>query len=113
MSESKKTRKSKKKEVVADKPTVNVVTADCGYCPRIIVQNREPKKEFVIINGKPMCPVCRVTKRGKMGEHILKQTDRALIDFEDGKKYKRELENRRIEQVAAESGANYLKDLTQ
>lgn len=113
MSEFKKTRKKKEKEIVADKPIVNVITTNCGYCPRIIVQNREPKKQFVIINDKAMCPVCRVTKRGKMGEHILKQTDRALIDFEDGKKYKRELENRRVEQIAAESGANYLKDLTQ
>ena len=92
------------------KPTATALP--CGFCPRIIMKEREPHRKYVFVKEKPMCAVCRIIKKGKMGKVILSHKKEAVEDLEAAKEHKRKLENERVDQVAAESGKNFLKDLS-
>lgn len=96
---------------ITPKPTATALL--CGFCPRIIMKEREPHRRYIFKKGKPMCVVCRITKKGRIGKAILRNKKEAIADLESAKEHKRKLENERIDQVAAESGKNFLKDLSQ
>ena len=93
-------------------PSPKATALPCGSCPRIIMKEREPHRKYIFIKDKPMCAVCRIMKNRKMRKEILSQKKEAIADLESAKEYKRKLENERIDQVSAESGKNFLKDLS-
>ena len=41
----------------------------CGFCPKIIWKDNEPKGRLSLLAGKPICVVCRL-KRGKNWKQI-------------------------------------------
>jgi uncharacterized Zn finger protein (UPF0148 family) len=42
----------------------------CGYCPRVIFRDDEPDGEFRTLDGKIICPTCRVLKTSKLKKQI-------------------------------------------
>ena len=96
--------------LVPNKPE-KIEMTHCGTCPRMIVKFREPQQRFFIKDGKAMCGICRVTKLGRIGKFILSQTPRAIKDDKIAKQTRRDREEARINQIAAESGERVLKDL--
>lgn len=59
----------------------------CGYCPRIVFKKDEPDGEFKKMDGKIICPVCRIMKKSNHREEIQK----------DGEIYKKEKEKKEEE----------------
>ena len=75
----------------------------CGYCPRVIFKSDEPDGEFKKVDGKVICPVCRILKTSKHKDEI--KADKKKYDKEKKKKEKKELkeEFKRISEVAVAS----------
>lgn len=77
----------------------------CGYCPRVIFKEHEPHGKLKLVDGRPMCPVCRVTKLDKAGRFITSGGERRRYDRDviERDKLAEQLEKQRVEDIAATS----------
>lgn len=75
----------------------------CGFCPRLIYIQNEPDGVLYQASGKPICVVCRIVKRGKMGKAILADKKRYKKDFKERDKLLLANENKRVRELATKS----------
>lgn len=73
----------------------------CGYCPRHILREDEPTGKLKIVDGRPMCPTCRVVKLGRMGKEILRDGKFYKQDVAEAKKLADKREMERVQDIAA------------
>ncbi|MCK5022770.1 MAG: hypothetical protein KAS04_01220 [Candidatus Aenigmarchaeota archaeon] len=93
--------------------TKPVHVAQCKFCGRVIVKEEEPQERYHVVNGKPMCGVCRATKLSRFSRVIMSPQKKREHDMDkqraevDGEK----MESKRIDKIASESVKGLTKDI--
>lgn len=76
----------------------------CSFCSRTIYKEQEVKGRLWLVDGKPMCPTCRVTKlNGKTAKAIKDDKRKYEVDKKKAEQADKEKEKKRIEELSANS----------